>query len=153
MACEWPEIELSSFAKLRSGFPFKSASWQEKGVPVIKIANVKGGRVQLDGCGYVSDEVASLASEWMTKDGDVLIAMTGYVGEVASIRPGERYLINQRVGRFEFDERTPIRPKFLFYYLQIPSVRASIEEMARGSAQPNLSAADASKLRVPLGKV
>ena len=150
MGFEWPETELLNVAKLRSGFSFKSSNWQDEGIPVIKIANVKGGRIQLDGCGFVSKEVASSVLEWLTRDDDVLIAMTGYVGEVALIRPGERYLINQRVGRFEFLENSPVCPMFLFYYLQVPEVRAAIEEMARGSAQPNLSATDASRMKIPV---
>lgn len=150
MASEWPTTTLSKIAKLRSGFPFKSSSWQEQGIPVIKIANVKGGRINLEGCGYVSSEIASTIPEWMTRDGDLLIAMTGYVGELAMVRARERYLINQRVGRFEFVEGSPISPTYLFYYLQMPEIRAAIEEMARGSAQPNLSASDASRLEVPV---
>jgi type I restriction enzyme S subunit len=40
-------------------------------------------------------------------------------------------------------------PGFLFYYLRVPEIRAYIEDLARGSAQPNLSAGDAAKLMVP----
>lgn len=149
MAGEWSEVELSRIAKLRSGFPFKSASWLETGVPVIKISNVKDGRIVSEGCGYVSEETASSASDWMTKDGDVLLAMTGYVGETALVRSGEEFLINQRVGRFEFLPNSPVIAPFLFFFLRQPAVRAQIEMLARGSAQPNLSAGDAARLLIP----
>ena len=150
MSFEPNSVPLSQIAKLRSGFPFKSADWQSSGVPVIKIANVKGGRISQDGCGFVTHAVASKVPEWMTKDGDVLIAMTGYVGEVAWVRPGERFLINQRVGRFEFLNDSTVLPGFLYYYLLQPEIRFALEDMARGSAQPNLSAGDAAKLAVPV---
>lgn len=150
MSFEPNSVPLSQIAKLRSGFPFKSADWQSSGVPVIKIANVKGGRISQDGCGFVTHAVASKVPEWMTKDGDVLIAMTGYVGEVAWVRPGERFLINQRVGRFEFLKDSTVVPGFLYYYLLQPEIRFALEDMARGSAQPNLSAGDAAKLPVPV---
>lgn len=150
MVSEWPEVPLSKIAKLRSGFPFKSASWIDSGVPVIKISNVKNGRIVKDGCGFVSEEVAASVPEWMTKDGDILIAMTGYVGEVAFVRANERYLINQRVGRFDFFDDSPVLPGFFFCYLRVPEIRAYIEDLARGSAQPNLSAGDAAKLMVPV---
>jgi len=135
---------------LRSGFPFKSADWKEAGVPVIKIANVKGGRIIPDGCGFVSSEVASKSAEWYTRTGDVLIAMTGYVGEVAQAKPGESYLINQRVGRFDFLPNAEVEPTYFFYHLQHPDTRAEIEGVARGSAQPNLSAGDAHKIKITL---
>ncbi len=150
MANEWDEIQLSRIAKLRSGFPFKSSSWVDDGVPVIKIANIKDGRIVADGCGYVSHETATTAQEWMTQRGDVLIAMTGYVGEIARVRSGEKYLINQRVGRFDFLDDSPVIPEFFFYYLRQSEVRSLLETIARGSAQPNLSASDAAKLRVPV---
>jgi len=153
MANEWGEIQLSRIAKLRSGFPFKSSSWVDDGVPVIKIANVKDGRIVADGCGYVSHETAATVREWMTQKGDVLIAMTGYVGEIALVRSGEKYLINQRVGRFDFLDDSPVIPEFFFYYLRQSEVRSLLETMARGSAQPNLSASDAAKLCVPVPPV
>ncbi len=147
---EWGETQLSRIAKLRSGFPFKSSSWVDDGVPVIKIANIKDGRIVADGCGYVSHETATIAQEWMTQKGDILIAMTGYVGEIARVRSGEKYLINQRVGRFDFLDDAPVIPEFFFYYLRQLEVRSLLETMARGSAQPNLSANDVAKLRVPV---
>ncbi len=149
MAGEWPLFELANIARLRSGFPFKSESWTDEGVPVIKISNVKDGRIVRDGCGFVSLETAMEASEWTTAMGDILMAMTGYVGEVARVREGEHFLINQRVGRFEFLENSPVSPGFLYCYLRHPEVRAQVEMIARGSAQPNLSSADAAKLLVP----
>lgn len=150
MSSEWPRIEIGQVAKLRSGFPFKSADWKDSGVPVIKIANVKGGRIIPDGCGFVSTEVAAKSAEWYTRTGDVLIAMTGYVGEVAQAKSGERYLINQRVGRFDFTPNAEVEPTYLFYHLQHPDTRAEIEGVARGSAQPNLSAGDAHKIKITL---
>ena len=150
MSSEWPKNEIGQVAKLRSGFPFKSADWKDSGVPVIKIANIKGGRIIPDGCGFVSTEVASKSAEWYTRTGDVLIAMTGYVGEVAQAKPGERYLINQRVGRFDFTPNAEVEPTYFFYHLQHPDTRAEIEGVARGSAQPNLSAGDAHKIKITL---
>jgi type I restriction enzyme S subunit len=150
MNSEWRSAEIGSVAKLRSGFPFKSADWRDCGIPVIKIANIKQGRIVANGCGFVSQVVANKSAEWYTRPGDVLIAMTGYVGEVAEVQPGERYLINQRVGRFEFHPGAGVEPKFFFYHLQLPETRSAIEGVARGSAQPNLSAGDAHQIRITL---
>lgn len=148
MSSEWPKVEIGQLAKLRSGFPFKSADWKESGVPVIKIANVKAGRIVADGCGFVSNDIAAQSVEWYTRPGDVLIAMTGYVGEVAQVKPGELFLINQRVGRFDFKTNSEVDQTYFFYHLQHSETRAEIEGLARGSAQPNLSAADAHKIKI-----
>ena len=76
--------------------------------------------------------------------------MTGYVGEVAQVKPGEMYLINQRVGRFDFLPNSEVESTYFFYHLQHPETRAEIEGVARGSAQPNLSAGDAHKIKITL---
>ena len=146
----WGSAEIGSFAKLRSGYSFRSADWKEAGVPVIKIANVKAGRIVAAGCGFVDAMVAAEAKDWLTQPGDVLMAMTGYVGEVARVQRHEKYLINQRVGRFEFFHGAGVLPAFFFYVLQHPEIRQQIEGIARGSAQPNLSSSDLHKLRVPV---
>lgn len=150
MTSEFHLVPIGALAKLRSGYSFKGADWRDAGIPVIKIANVKAGRILPDGCGFVDADTASAASVWMTEPDDILIAMTGYVGELARVKPGERYLINQRVGRFDDVDYLQVTKPYLFYVLQHPRVRASIEQVARGSAQPNLSASDAHKIEIPL---
>lgn len=150
MKSEWRETKLGTVAKLRSGFAFKSANWKPEGFPVIKIANVKDGRIIPDGCAFVSETLAAKTEEWITAPEDILIAMTGYVGEVALVQPREKYLINQRVGRFEIIDHAWLSSQFLFYTLRAPEVRTKIEQMARGSAQANLSAGDMANLEVLL---
>jgi type I restriction enzyme S subunit len=150
MESEYPLIPLGRLAKLRSGYAFKSADWTDSGCPVIKIANVKGGRIVADGCAYVSERTAKAAADWWTAEGDVLIAMTGYVGEVARVRRAEHFLVNQRVGRFEIAPASPVSAHYLFYVLQHPEVRGELENIARGSAQPNLSAKDAERIEIPV---
>jgi len=48
-------------ASVKSGYAFKSKDWQTEGVPVVRIANVKNGRLEMAGCAYVSAEVAEQA--------------------------------------------------------------------------------------------
>jgi type I restriction enzyme S subunit len=64
MANEWGKIQLSCIAKLRSGFPFKSSSWVDDGVPVIKIANVKDGRIDGE---FVESELGPIPKGWDVK--------------------------------------------------------------------------------------
>jgi len=46
----WERITLGEVAQVRSGYAFKSKDWQDYGVPVVKIANVKNGELVIDGC-------------------------------------------------------------------------------------------------------
>jgi type I restriction enzyme, S subunit len=139
MPSEWQETTLGEVATVRSGFAFKSSDWVEKGVPVVKISNVKDGRVVLDGCSYVTPEVATEADEYRLCAGDILVAMTGYIGDVALVRDDSHIMLNQRVGRFEVKRADLLDPLFLFYFLRLPGIRSEMEGRGYGSAQPNIS--------------
>jgi type I restriction enzyme S subunit len=134
----WMQVKLGDVCSIFSGFAFKSASWKTNGTPVIKITNVKRGQLILDSCGYVSPDSYPTDHKFWIQSQDVLIALTGYVGELAFI--GEQHtkcLINQRVGclRSKGDHVT----RFLFYLLSTGELRSNILSLATGSAQSNVS--------------
>jgi type I restriction enzyme, S subunit len=132
-------VELGSVASVKSGFAFKSRDWKDGGIPVIKIANVKDGFVNLDGCSFVDESVARGASAFELKPGDILISMTGYIGEVARVRNEGRMLLNQRVGKFNIKNPAALDGDFLFYCLRDPELKAKFVAHAYGAAQPNIS--------------
>ena len=141
---------LGDVVTVKSGSAFKSADWLDAGVPVIKIANVKDGWVTLDGCSFVSEEVAHSARAFELTKGDVLISMTGHIGQVAKVRDEGRMLLNQRVGRFSIKNRERIDGEYLFQWLRLPEVRAVFEAHAYGAAQPNISPTLIEQQSIPL---
>ena len=143
-------MELAGRATIQSGFPFKSSTWRESGIPVVKIANVKQGRVDREGLGYVDELTAGEAKAFALAQGDVLIAMTGYVGEAAMVSESDLpLLLNQRVGRCNIVS-ADLDLKFLYFALTSPSGRKQLENLAQGSAQPNLSTKDFGLVEIPL---
>lgn len=143
-------IRLGDIANVRSGYMFKSSDWMAAGVPVVKIGNVKSGYVELDGCSYVSEYVADQARDYELGPSDIVIAMTGYVGEIAKVGHIGRALLNQRVGRFTVKATEVLHPDFLFYYLRQEKTKAALVGMAHGSAQPNLSSSAIHDLRLEI---
>ncbi|GAB4324726.1 MAG: hypothetical protein Kow0074_17940 [Candidatus Zixiibacteriota bacterium] len=140
MGSEWEFVEIGDVASVRSGYAFKSKDWAESGIPVVKIANVKDGCLDMSKCSYVSEGIASAASEFNLKDGDILIAMTGYIGDVALVRKSDvPCVLNQRVGRFTITNPTKLHALYLFYLLRSRDTRKTIEGLGYGSAQPNIS--------------
>jgi type I restriction enzyme S subunit len=151
MAGEYDTVPLGDVASVRSGFAFKSSDWSETGIPVVKIANIKGGNLVMDGCSFVPQAIADSAGEFTLQAGDILIAMTGYIGDVAIVR--ERDLpavLNQRVGRFSIRDPLRLDPRFLFYVLRDDDVRKEIESLGYGSAQPNVSPSLIHSVEIPL---
>ena len=151
MAGEYDTVPLGDVASVRSGFAFKSSDWSETGIPVVKIANIKGGNLVMDGCSFVPPAIADSAAEFKLQAGDILIAMTGYIGDVAIVR--ERDLpavLNQRVGRFSIRDPLRLDPRFLLYVLRDDDVRKEIESLGYGSAQPNVSPSSIHSVAIPL---
>jgi len=97
----WRQGKLGELTGFLGGYAFKSKDWVEKGVPVVKIGSVKPGIVDLNEVSFVSDEVAKEAKRFRLSSGDLLIGMTGYVGEVGLVPLTDNLpLLNQRVGKF-----------------------------------------------------
>lgn len=135
---KWRRVPIGDLAVVRSGFAFKSKDWRPAGIPVVKIQNVRAGRVDLERCSFVSEAVAKEASRYGLTAGDVLITMSGEIGSIGVFRD-EPALLNQRVGRVEVIDDVGIEPQFLAYALQHPRVKAGFEAAAYGVAQANIS--------------
>lgn len=136
MSDGWTAAKISELARVRSGFAFKSSQWTDDGVPVVKIGNVKRGRLDMAGCSYVTKADAA-QSGFLLSDGDILIGLTGYVGEVAKVREFGPLVLNQRVGKFF---PTPnCDPNFLFFLVSNEDFRRRVEAASHGSAQANVS--------------
>ncbi|RDE06411.1 restriction endonuclease subunit S [Sphingomonas aracearum] len=133
---EWQERPLADLATIKSGFAFKSSQWKPAGVPVVKIGNVRDGSLDMTGCSYVSDRDAADSGFELQKN-DLVIGLTGYVGQVAKVRNEGRLVLNQRVGKFQV--RRGCDPDFLFALVANGSFRERVEAIAHGSAQPNVS--------------
>lgn len=102
----WQLLKLSDFIDLKNGYAFKGMDFIDEGVPVIKIKNVKAGKVILHQLSYVSREIADKAQRFRIKQNDLLITMSGnridgtpetWVGKVGIFHRDGEYLLNQRV--------------------------------------------------------
>ena len=144
-------VPLGEVASVRSGFAFKSSDWVDAGIPVVKIGNVKEGNLIMEGCSFVSSATADSASESSLRDGDILIAMTGYIGDTALVRSRDLpAALNQRVGRFSVHDPDRLDKMFLFYSLRREEVREQIKGLGYGSAQPNVSPSLMHSVNIPL---
>lgn len=150
MKAEPRVVTLGEVATVQSGFAFKSSQWTESGVPVVKIANVKSGRIDLgSNQSFVSEADAEKAARFRLKQGDIVIGMTGYVGEVAQVRTNEHLLLNQRVGLVQIDE-SKVDRQYLFHLMSGEAFRSEAKGLAYGSAQPNISPSLLHLIEIPL---
>jgi type I restriction enzyme S subunit len=136
----WKVMELGMVSTFLNGYAFKSSDWQEHGVPVVKIGSVKPGFVDVDNVSFVSDEIAVSKDRYRLSAGDILIGMTGYVGEVGLVPISESPpLLNQRVGKVAPMSDAIVSRSFLYNWMRTSTFKYSVEVLSHGSAQANVS--------------
>ena len=136
----WKVRPLGAMFGFQNGYAFKSDDWQDYGVPVIKIGSVKPGLVDLSNVSYVSEEVANQAKEYQLLPADLVISMTGYVGEVGLVPKASVYpMLNQRVGRIVLDGRGTQHVSFAYCLTRQSAFKNAVEIKAHGTAQANVS--------------
>jgi len=137
----WRVGRLGDVAGFQGGYAFKSRDWTEPGVPVVKIGSVKPGIVDLSAVSYVSDEVARAVQRYRLQPGDLLIGMTGYVGEVGLVPETDNPpLLNQRVGKLIPEASGTSSLGFLYGFTRRSEFKSEVETRSHGTAQANVSA-------------
>jgi type I restriction enzyme S subunit len=136
---KWETKRLGDVALLKNGYTFKSKTYTDSGkYKVITIANVQDGFMRTDGCSLVDEVPGDLQLHQNLKIGDFLLSMTGNVGRVCRVVE-DNCLLNQRVGKVVGQS---INNDFLYATLSDVTFQNAMVDMAKGGAQPNLSASD-----------
>ena len=106
----------------------------------MKIGSVKPGIIDLTQVSFVSEKIAEQAARYRLSTGDLLIGMTGYVGEVGLVPPSNNPpLLNQRVGKFVMQKPGTESLAFWYCTTRQPEFRAFVEARSHGTAQANVS--------------
>lgn len=137
---------------ITGGFAFKSDNFSNSGVPVIRIGDISGLSITLDGIVRHSNDKKYEA--YAAADGDILIALSGAtagkVGKFSLNEFGEQAYINQRVGRIRAKNQNPSTQTFGFYVMQLPHFQHFISLEGIGGAQPNVSPSEISSYPITL---
>jgi type I restriction enzyme S subunit len=148
----WEVKSIGDIVKIIGGYAFKSKDFSEVGEKVIKIKNISNNVVSVRGSDCIPSTVAEKTNpKFSIKPGAYLIAMTGAeVGKVGLVPDyKERLWLNQRVGMID-------EPKFKFAdilignFLQSQECYEIIQNLAYGSAQPNISSSGLESILMPI---
>lgn len=137
----WEIGRLVEICSMKNGYAFKSSDWTEQGIPVIKIGSVKPMIVEIEGNGFISEENAIQKSDFLLKAGDIVVGLTGYVGEVGRIPYKRKAMLNQRVAKFipKKINKDKIYYSFVYCLSRQIEFKQYAESNAKGSAQANIS--------------
>lgn len=133
---KWNRKKLQSIAPLRGGFAFKSEKFQNSGIPIVRISNIKfdgtvGGEFE-----YYSK--INSDEKFVLRGRSILLAMSGATtGKIAMLDSEEEYYQNQRVGYFQ--NTGAVNYDFLSSVLQTKEFTNQLNSVLVAGAQPNIS--------------
>ena len=117
------EIKLASVINDIAAGPFGSKlkvdSFLESGFPIIDGANLKGFKVTDNVTKFVSEEKARSLARSIAKRGDVVVTISGTLGQIAYVPSNsayDEYLCSQRQFRVTFDSDKVYVPYLVSYF-------------------------------------
>ncbi|MDX6767071.1 MAG: restriction endonuclease subunit S [Candidatus Methylacidiphilales bacterium] len=151
---EWTPQRLKNVCRIRGGYAFKTDSFRDAGVPVIRMSNLRRGRLDLADAVRIAP--ADCVAGFELKEGDVLYGLSGSIGETGSlgnfavVRAGDMPAqLNQRVARFRPEERE-LLVRFLVFMLQTSVFYDQVLADTTGTAQFNVSTNDVGRVTFAL---
>ena len=143
-------------AKLQGGYAFKSKDLTDKGIRLVQIGNVNKDNLTWDDIVYVPDSFLEKYSEYILKEGDVVLAMTRPIikslNEVKIATIGKQdanSLLNQRVGKFVL-LNNKLNMCYLLYCCKTEEFKLYVEKMSGNSLQPNISSKQVEDYKIPV---
>lgn len=134
----WEKRKLGEISPLRGGFAFKSSEFKDKGIPIIRISNIKSdGKVGGDFVYYHEQEVDQ---SYLLPQRAALLAMSGATtGKVAILHKQHegKYYQNQRVGYFSKVKDASY--SFISVLIRSDLFLKQLKSVLVAGAQPNVS--------------
>lgn len=134
------KVKLGDICNILNGYAFKSKKYVGKGIRVIRITNVQKGIIEdVDPKYYDISEIDNLKN-YMLKENDLLISLTGNVGRVGLMT--KEFLpagLNQRVGCLRIKDDRNVSIRYLYQCLNNNKFETECINNSNGIAQKNLS--------------
>lgn len=130
----WEKKEINEFISILSGYAFKSSSFVEDGdYKIVTIKNVQDGFFDGKNLSHIREIPNQMPKHCFLTTGDLLLSLTGNIGRVCMVI-GNNYLLNQRVAKIE-----SVFPAFAYCLFRSENLFTSINNLANGAAQQNVS--------------
>ena len=134
------KVKLGDICNILNGYAFKSKKYVDKGIRVIRITNVQKGTIEdVDPKYYDISEIDNFKN-YMLKENDLLISLTGNVGRVGlMIKEFLPAGLNQRVGCLRIKDDRNVSIRYLYQCFNNNKFESECINNSNGIAQKNLS--------------
>ena len=131
---DWPKLNLSDVAIFQEGPGILAKDFHPEGIPLIRLAGLRGGKASLVGCNYLDPELVKQKwSQFQLEEGDILVLTSATFGNPAIVGP-------ETVGAIFYTGIIRFKPKsadldagFLKTYLGSASFLGQAEALASGA--------------------
>lgn len=139
----WRKGQLGEIVNFLNGFAFKSETFVDCApYKVVTIKNVQDGKFDGINVDYIEEVPKRMPQYCNLLQGDILLSLTGNVGRVCIVL-GSNYLLNQRVAKLTSDH-----PHFTYCLFRTDTIFNTLNSIAYGTAQLNLSPIKAARLKM-----
>lgn len=137
---EWKKGPLGWAVRVQGGYPFSSTAFVDKGVPVVRMSNMKNGRLDLSQAKCLDKTALEKFKSFVLQPGDLLLGMSGSIENFAELHADDLpALLNQRVGRLQVKDDALVCREYLKFVVTSKRFRDQVLTMAAGVAQLNIS--------------
>jgi len=142
---------LGEVCEFKNGYSFKSTDYEkqnETNIGILQIKSIQNGIISENKITeYIKENTKYKLFE--IQKGDILIALSGATtGKIGIYNLEQKSYLNQRVGKI--NAKTCISQKYIYYWYVCCNIDEKILNLAQGTAQPNISTNDISKIKIPV---
>lgn len=149
MVSDWKEDVLSNIAEVIDS-RHKTPVYSDSGYPMVRVVDINGGALNLEGTKRVSDDIYEDFSRGRDPEvGDLVISRVGSYGVVSYVNSNEKFCLGQNTA-FIIPK---INSRFLYYQLISPFVKWQIEQFVVGAVQKTISLKSIRQFQIKLPPV
>ena len=150
------ELEIKTLGEVcefQNGYSFKSTDYEDQtatNIGILQIKSIQNGYININKITeYITENQKYKLYE--IKKGDILIALSGATtGKIGLYDLDKIFYLNQRVGKINVKNSDIINYKYIYYWYICLDIDNKILNLAKGTAQPNISTNDISEIKIQI---
>ncbi len=144
----WHWVKGNALFRIAHGYAFKSTDYCDSGIPLIRQGDLNGADINIAEAKKLPPTLALELPQFVLKNNDLLIAMSGSLGKLGKYTHAAPALQNQRVGRFRWLCPTSVPSAYLELFAQ--TYETVLPMLGKGCAVQNVSSEDIEGVLIPV---
>lgn len=150
---KWPVCNLIDVCRTIFCGPFgtaiKSSAYVKKGIPFIRITNIKSGYLDKDNLVHITPEDSKRLKSTQLNAGDLVISQRGTIGNVAPI-PREFSVCNISANTIGVKVSGKVNTDYVLWFLMSRFGKIQFESIISGHIQNKITTDDVKNIKIPL---